>query len=529
MTLKQRCDGIRQCREGTDEQLCDVTCPEECSCTGLTFKCQDAGFTSIPDTVSRHARKLNLTSNNLDIKNGTFEGFLSLGELILRSNGLLELSVGIFSSLSNLHYLDLSNNSIENIRSYTFHGLINLKVLLLKDNSGLVNIQTLAFAGLNRIEFLGLRALGIKTIETEAFGGMPMFTSLDLSQNEIITFVNALKSLDTLTHLDVSGNTGLEITRKEFINVPNLNVLQSDLFKYCCFVSEKVPEEDCLPKRDEFSSCEDLMSRNVLKVFLWVLGLMAFLCNMFVLIYRRSEKMTVYSFSVMNLAVADFFMGLYMVTLASVDAYYRGVYIEFADVWTNSWICQFLGFINTFSSETSVFTLCLISADRFYKIVFPLQSVNFGMKQAKMVMAFIWSLGLFLAALPLMPISYFGDGFYGKSSVRISIYLPQDYSPGWQFSIGIFHGMNFMCFMFIFVAYAYLFHVVKKSTDQTKNFTHGQKPNQNDIALARRLTLVVFTDFLCWVPINSMGKSVNGPYSLDAENTHHISYQSVQY
>ena len=494
---------------GNDEWLCDVICPSQCSCNGLVFKCEDAGLTFLPPGVSRNAKKINLTSNYITLRNGTFQGFLTLGELILRSNDISEIPIGVFSPLVNLYFLDLSNNSIEILLSNTFRGLGNLRVLLLEGNTQLLTIEAFAFAGLDSIENLDLKGLGLQTLLAEAFGGMPMLASLDISQNNLKSFANVLYGLNTLMNLNMSENPGLEITRMELSYLSRLYSLQSDLYKYCCFVNDRVTEENCFPKPDEFSSCEDLMSRTMLKVFLWVLGLMAFVCNLFVLIYRRSEKMNVYSFSVMNLAVADFFMGFYMVCLASVDAFYRGVYIEYAHIWTDSWFCQFLGFLNTFSSETSVFTLCLISADRFYKIVFPLQATKFGMRQAKMAMAFIWLVGFTFAAIPLMPIPYFGGKYYGKSSVCISIYLTQDYSPGWQFSISLFHGVNFACFMFIFIAYAYLFHVVKKSTSQTKNFTHAQKPNQTDVALARRLTLVVFTDFLCWVPINAMGKTLS--------------------
>ena len=44
------------------------------------------------------------------------------------------------------------------------------------------------------------------------------------------------------------------------------------------------------------------MSKPVLRIFLWILGLMAFIGNAFVVGWRLREKFTTYSFCVFNLA-----------------------------------------------------------------------------------------------------------------------------------------------------------------------------------------------------------------------------------
>ena len=420
--------------------------------------------------------------------------------------------MGSFLSLANLYMLDLSYNDIRQIEGRTFEGLVNLRTLLLQGNNNLIKVASYAFEGLVSLPVLDLSGLGLEHLDERAFSGMVSLLKVDLSRNNLKVIENIMIDLVNIHQLNLSGNPGLEVTRGELEAVTNLVFLETDDFKYCCFVNDRVPEHQCLPERDEFSSCEDLMRRDVLKVFLWILGLMAFLLNIVVLVYRKHERLTVYSYCVMNLAVADFLMGTYMVVLASVDAFYRGVYIEYAESWIGSWLCQFLGFLNTFSSETSVFTLCVISADRFYKIVFPLHASKFDISKAKMVMGLVWLAGFTVAALPLLPIDYFGERYYGRSSVCISIYLTNERTDGWEFSVAVFHVLNFTCFTFLFVAYAYIYHIVKQSNSQTKSFTHSQKPNQSEVALVRRLTLVVFTDFICWVPINIMGthKSLSG-------------------
>jgi hypothetical protein len=51
------------------------------------------------------------------------------------------------------------------------------------------------------------------------------------------------------------------------------------------------------------------------------------------------------------------FMGSYLLIIAVVDAHYRGVYVIHDSAWRSSELCQLAGFISTFSSELSVFTL----------------------------------------------------------------------------------------------------------------------------------------------------------------------------
>jgi leucine-rich repeat-containing G protein-coupled receptor 8 len=50
-------------------------------------------------------------------------------------------------------------------------------------------------------------------------------------------------------------------------------------------------------------------------------------------------------------------MGSYLLMIALVDRYYRGVYFIHDSEWRSSRLCAMAGFLSTFSSELSVFTL----------------------------------------------------------------------------------------------------------------------------------------------------------------------------
>ncbi len=499
------CDGESQCPQEDDEWHCGFTCPRECSCSDLTYFCQGNQLVTVPTRVDKKARKLDLSHNRIFVEEITFRGFFWLGKLLLRSNNITSIFPQSFSDLVNLFLLDLSHNDLRAILPGTFDKLNNLNTLNLQGNRFLTSVEHDSFRGLTKLPILSLEGMSIEVLNNDIFMGLDSLLELRLSNNSIVQVLpNAFLGIPMLRRLILPNNPKINIPKLALDQLLELRYLETDNFKYCCYVRKMVPEKNCLPERDEFSSCEDLMRRPVLKSFLWILGLMAFLCNLFVLVWRAREKPTVYSLCVMNLAVADFFMGLYMVVLASVDAYYSGVYIQYAENWKSSWLCQILGFLNTLSSEASVFSLCLISADRFYKIVFPFKGNKFGIRQARYALLFLWFVALVISALPLLPISYFDGQFYSRSSVCLSLHITNEISPGWEYSVAIFHGLNFTCFVFIFCAYAYIYSVIRESHSSTGR--HTTRPANTDVALARRLVLVVATDFLCWIPINMMGK-----------------------
>ena len=461
---------------------------------------------AVPEEISANARKLDLSGNNLTLatRYENYNRYGRLGELLLRDNYIQVIPKGVFENLRNLFLLDLSHNDIRGLEQGTFHGLRNLRILLLQGNRRLSVIRSHAFDGLTELPSLNLHNMGLASVEQGAFKNMSALQELDLSNNRLLALSGVFGDLARLNFINISKNPDLLIQRHEFDFLESLRSLEGDDFKYCCFVNDRVAAENCLPAQDEFSSCQDLMNREVLKAFLWILGLMAFVFNLFVLLWRRREKTTVGSFFIMNLAASDFLMGIYMVVLASVDAYYRGVYIEYAKDWTGSWLCQALGVINTLSSEASVFTLCIITLHRVYVIVYPLRSALFSMKVARLLVFGAWMVALVLSLLPLFPLEYFGGQFYGRSSVCISIYLTNEKTPGWEFSVAVYHGINFFSFVLIFLSYAYIYFVVKNTRSTARKGSHT--PSQSDIALARKLAVIVATDFLCWVPINIMGK-----------------------
>ena len=64
-----------------------------------------------------------------------------------------------------------------------------------------------------------------------------------------------------------------------------------------------------------------------------------------------------HSFLIINMAIGDLMMGVYLLVIAFVDLQYRGVYVAYEQAWRSSLLCQLAGFTSTLSSELSVLTL----------------------------------------------------------------------------------------------------------------------------------------------------------------------------
>jgi len=71
---------------------------------------------------------------------------------------------------------------------------------------------------------------------------------------------------------------------------------------------------------------------------------------------------------VLNLAFSDFLMGVYLLILGIAGAVHSGVYCSKSLQWLTSPTCVMMGVLVVLSSETSVFTLVLLSATRLYGV-----------------------------------------------------------------------------------------------------------------------------------------------------------------
>ena len=287
----------------------------------------------------------------------------------------------------------------------------------------------------------------------------------------------------------------------------------------CCHLTKE--DAQCTALYDDsFASCESMFRDSAPRKSIWAIGILSLLGAVFVIVWRLifKERNVVQLIMLMHLAVGDCLMGVYLVTLGAKDLLWSGSYYLHDFQWRSGLSCQVTGAISVLSSEVSVMILALISADRLKNIVFPYHGRGLTPRKAHILCAIIWVLGFVIAFLPLSGISYFYDAlerptYYGRSVVCLPLQLSNRFPAGWEFSIAIFVGLNFLLFLFMTVAYVAIFlksylssrQLAKKGTRREVQARKKNASARRERALAKRVFFIILTDCACWMPIIVMG------------------------
>ncbi|XP_049852318.1 G-protein coupled receptor GRL101-like [Schistocerca gregaria] len=486
-----------------DEDHCPFECCSDsrCFCLDTKINCSTLGLKTLPDGIEIQINRFYMANNllNYSLNVDTFSKLDRLLYLDLRNNSISWLPPMMFRNLWRLHILNLQNNNLSVISNGTFFGLPKLGTLHLHGNN-IQSLEPMAFYGLSSLKALDLKRQRISNISHGAFIGLRSLVTLDMSYNCIAYLTDGtLIGMPKLETLDLSGNSIRTVGSTVFKSVRSLKRLTTDEYRFCCLARHV---SVCMPPPDEFSSCEDLMSNLVLRVCVWILGIMATLGNTLVIVWRKCFRHPnkVHSFLITNLAIGDLLMGVYLLIIGSADTYYRGVYSVHDRDWRSSGLCHTAGFLSTFSSEFSVYTLTVIALDRFLVILFPFHVRTMKMTKTRILIAGGWLGAAFLSGLPFIHISYFKN-FYGRSGVCLALHItPQKYN-GWEYSVFVFLFLNLASFSVIAVGYTSMF-VIARTTQQAAQM--NQKTAESAV-IARRMTLIVATDAACWMPIICLG------------------------
>ncbi|XP_064020387.1 follicle-stimulating hormone receptor isoform X3 [Pogoniulus pusillus] len=244
----------------------------------------------------------------------------------------------------------------------------------------------------------------------------------------------------------------------------------------------------CSPKPDAFNPCEDIMGYNALRVLIWFISILAVTGNIVVLVILISSqyKLTVPRFLMCNLALADLCIGIYLLFIAAVDVQTRSQYYNYAIDWQTGAGCNAAGFFTVFASELSVYTLTAITLERWHTITYAMRldrKVRF--RHAAVIMAFGWLFAFTVALLPIFGVS---------SYTKVSICLPMDIETPFSQAYVIFLlVLNVLAFVTICVCYICIYFTVRNPNVIASN---------SDTKIAKRMAILIFTDFLCMAPIS---------------------------
>ncbi|XP_051639667.1 follicle-stimulating hormone receptor isoform X4 [Manacus candei] len=244
----------------------------------------------------------------------------------------------------------------------------------------------------------------------------------------------------------------------------------------------------CSPKPDAFNPCEDIMGYNILRVLIWFISILAVTGNTVVLIILISSqyKLTVPRFLMCNLAFADLCIGIYLLFIASVDIQTKSQYYNYAIDWQTGAGCNTAGFFTVFASELSVYTLTVITLERWHTITYAMQlHRKVRLRHAVIIMVFGWLFAFTVALLPIFGVS---------SYMKVSICLPMDIeTPFSQAYVVCLLVLNVLAFVIICVCYICIYSTVRNPNVISSN---------SDTKIAKRMAILIFTDFLCMAPIS---------------------------
>ena len=149
------------------------------------------------------------------------------------------------------------------------------------------------------------------------------------------------------------------------------------------------------------------------------------------------------------------------------------------------------------SSEVSAFILCLVTLDRMLVICFPFaRHIHFSRCSTIVLCCACWLVGIALASVPLLA----NVSFYGLNGICVPLPFTNNSKSNQQYSFYIFIILNFVLFAFIGFGQIVIYTAICKTSAST-----GSQNRDRERAVARRLFLIVLTDFCCWFPIGLMG------------------------
>ena len=324
-------------------------------------------------------------------------------------------------------------------------------------------------------------------------------------------------------------------------------------------------EKDCADT-SVFSSSTEMIAEPTIKAAFWIIGFVVILGNFYVIvvfisILKRKKTFRGVEFQqiiIFNISIADFIMGVYLLTIAAYSELFSGSYGDVDYEWRSSLKCSTIGSLVVISRQTSCFLMVVLTAFRLVNAVNPLKLFISSLHRWIICIVAAWILSFIIGVIPMMS-SYFiqsfsfcsafhngilsssqlsefacrvaalsnktvefnGNefqsvkefaenglpqnisvaifGFYGQTSICMPQFYVAYGESSWEYSIFI-TTVNFLSFVFIAVCYIWIVKYSCKSFANVKRARNNRAKHQA-AKMQRRIARIIATDFCCWIPI----------------------------
>ena len=537
--LSNVCDGRRDCQQGEDELDCGHHCPPGILCLAgaisaamynktlpledLSFIHADtryldlSGVSGIPEFFNIYPRNhlshlMTLKLSGCGIKSVKRRFNASERYFFMNENECKRIAVN--KDFQLVKRVDMSFNEVTELSSCSFISLMfTLEVLNLSYNAKLSNLSPKAFRGLKLLTTLDLSYTGLSSLAPDVFDGLASLKELSLEGTSLVSIKFVLP--ETTEILNVQFTNIADVGEDVFSKVTNIRKVNSSTYKLCCpaVLGSRIPKHLCHYTGSAVSSCANLIKEPQLRFVAWSVGLVTLVGNAAALVYRliwdREMLKKPYGFFVTNLGVSDLIMGVYLIIIAVKDAAFHGKYVIYDYIWRRSSMCQATGVLVTLASITSTLFISLIMVDRYLAVRFPYGKFRFSLFRVYLVVTGAWCVGLLTALLPISPFTQHWKVF-STNGMCVALPLGTERHPGQWYGTTLFVGFNLLSFIFIGVGQTLIYLTLKKTGKRTrKSMSKHSQLYQNqklqEFEVAKRLFLIVITDFMCWFPIITMG------------------------
>ena len=330
------------------------------------------------------------------------------------------------------------------------------------------------------------------------------------------------------------------------------------------FMDGVVQCDDGTDERAIFSSEEEMIENAAIRYFIWIIAIITLTGNIYVLIStmlhikqkEMPEAIRINHILILNLAIADFLMGIYLLIVSIQSAIFSPRYGEVDLFWRSSSLCTAAGSLAIISSEASCFIMSTLCSFRLMNVLAPIRARLFPTWPWYALLAFIWIASCVIAVAPAIYIfsDYFVDqlffpvpfatdkaislrqsvtigcrytsligvpyevtspswreilprfnelfpevearliGYYGETSLCMPRFYVDSDGNAAIFSLVII-SINFVSFVYVCVSYFAMYKITAGRPVSTK---------QIDVQAARmqrRIARLLITDFVCWIPI----------------------------
>ena len=132
-----------------------------------------------------------------------------------------------------------------------------------------------------------------------------------------------------------------------------------------------------------------MIAEPAIKAAFWIIGFLIIVENFLVVVIsistlKKKQKLQGVGFQkiiILNISIADFVMGVYLLTIAAYSVSFSGLYGDEDHEWRSSLKCSIVGSLVVISSQASCFLMVVLTAFRLTNIVNAIESLNASLRR----------------------------------------------------------------------------------------------------------------------------------------------------